>query len=283
MTPPELDEGVVRLRLDVAYDGTDFSGWASQPGLRTVQGVIEDALATILRLSVVSLTVAGRTDAGVHARGQVCHVDLPRAVLERSELPRLTSRLTRLLTDDVRVRRIEVAPAGFDARFSATWRRYTYRMCDSPRAADPLTRRHTLPWPRRLDETAMNAAAARLLGEHDFAAFCRRRAGATTVRALSRLEFGRLDDLVTASVVADAFCHSMVRSLVGCLVSVGEGRQPVEWPASVLSAGCRDSRVKVIPALGLTLEEVGYPADRELARRASQTRRLREPAPPGGR
>lgn len=257
----ESGKGVsgVRLRLDVAYDGTDFSGWASQPGRRTVQGTLEAALATILRLDEVRLTVAGRTDAGVHARGQVCHVDLPADMLADLELDRLTGRLGRLLPDDVRVRRIVGASAGFDARFSAIWRRYAYRVCDDRTGADPLTRHSVLTWPRRLDVDAMNRAAEKLLGEHDFAAFCKRREGATTVRALQELSWSRDGDMLTARVVAGAFCHNMIRSLVGCLLVVGEGKQPDDWPAALLAGRVRDPRVAVIPPSGLTLEEVGYP------------------------
>jgi len=265
-----------RLRLDLAYDGTDFAGWAYQPGLRTVQGVLESAVATICRLPEVRLTVAGRTDAGVHARGQVAHVDLPTAVAQPQTLVR---RLARLLPDDVRVHAVSVAPVGFDARFAAVWRRYAYRLCDNPVAADPLVRRHIATWPRRLDEVAMNEAARRLLGEHDFAAYCKKRAGATTVRSLRELFWSRDRDVLTARVVADAFCHHMVRSLVGSLVAVGEGRQPVEWPLLVLRSGVRDPRVTVVAAAGLTLEEVGYPVDEELAARAMESRRLRSLPP----
>ncbi len=267
---------LVRLRLDLAYDGTNFSGWASQPGLRTVQSAVEDALATILRIPQTRLTVAGRTDAGVHARGQVCHADLPTDALDRHGGPaELSRRLSSLLPADLRVCRIEVAPAGFNARFSAIWRRYAYRVCDDAAAADPLNRHHVLAWPRRLDESAMNAAAQRLLGEHDFSAFCKRREGATTIRALRELSWSRNGNLLTATVVADAFCRSMVRSLVGCLVSVGEGRRSTEWPLEVLLALRRDPGVAVKPARGLVLEEVGYPADIELEARAREARALR--------
>lgn len=275
----DVDEGgsrFVRLRLDLAYDGTDFSGWAAQPGLRTVQGTLEQAIATMLRLPAVTLTVAGRTDAGVHARAQVCHGDLERAALSAIGGPeRLTLRLARLLPPDVRVRRIAPAPAGFDARFSATWRRYAYRLCDAAAYADPLKRNQTLVWPRTLDTERMNTAAAELLGEHDFAAFCRRRPGATTIRTLRELSWVRNDSVVTGRVVADAFCHHMVRSLVGCLVAVGEARRPPDWPREVLSGGVRDPRVRVLPAHGLTLEEVGYPAESDLSERASESRSLR--------
>ncbi len=262
-----------RWRLDVGYDGTDFSGWARQPGRRTVQETIEAAMATVLRLPEVRLTVAGRTDAGVHARGQVCHMDLPADV--PLDVEPLVRRLASVLPDDVRVRRVGAAADGFDARFSAVWRRYAYRICDHPAASDPLGRSSVLAWPRRLDEQAMSAAAALLLGEHDFGAFCRRREGATTVRSLLELSWSRAGDVVTARVVADAFCHGMVRALVGCLIAVGEGRRPAAWPAEVLAAGVRDSAVQVLPPKGLTLEEVGYPPDEELAARARVSRSRR--------
>jgi tRNA pseudouridine38-40 synthase len=274
---------VVRLRLDVAYDGTAFSGWAAQPGRRTVQGVLESALATVLRTPEVALTCAGRTDAGVHARGQVCHLDVeppaptePAGTAAPVDPAGLRRRLGSVLPADVRVRSVRQAPPGFDARFSALWRRYAYRVCDDPAALDPLLRHHVLPWPRRLDVGAMNAAAATLVGEHDFAAFCRRREGATTVRRLLELSWERREGgLAVARVVADAFCHNMVRSLVGAMLSVGEGRRDRAWPAEVLRGRERDPAVRVVGPSGLTLEEVGYPSPGELATRAAQTRAVR--------
>jgi tRNA pseudouridine38-40 synthase len=263
---------VTRLRLDVAYDGTDFSGWAAQPTRRTVQGTLEAALATVLREPAVAATCAGRTDAGVHARGQVCHVDVP-AGAEPGDLRR---RLAGVLPADVRVRAVTVAPEGFDARFSALWRRYAYRVCDDPGGLDPLRRREVLAWPKPLDVTAMNAAAEALLGEHDFAAFCRRREGATTVRTLRELSWRRDEDgTLVGRVVADAFCHSMVRALVGALLSVGEGRRASSWPGEVLGAGRRDPAVRVVGPHGLSLEEVGYPPPHLLAARAVETRAVR--------
>jgi tRNA pseudouridine38-40 synthase len=259
----------VRVKVILAYDGTDFSGWAAQPGRRTVEETLAEAIKTVLRLpESPQLTVAGRTDAGVHARGQVVHADLP-------EQP-TRHRLNRVLPPDVRVKTIGEAPEGFDARFSALWRRYSYRVCDDPAAADPLRRRDTLWYPRSLDIDAMNAAAAALTGEHDFAAFCRRREGATTVRALHELRWTRDSDLTTiAHVIADAFCHNMVRALVGALLAVGDGSAPPEWPARVLAVQQRDPRVRVVQPHGLCLEEVRYPADGELADRVRETRRVR--------
>ncbi len=264
----------MRLRIDLAYDGTDFRGWATQPGLRTVQEELSSALATALRVPRVDLVCAGRTDAGVHARGQVVHTDV--GDVPDAELARLLRRLNGILPADVRVRRCEVAPEGFDARFSALWRRYTYRVADRPELVDPLARASVLTWPRALDLDVMNEASQVLVGRHDFASFCKQRPGATTIRTLLELGWSRDEwGYASASVVADAFCHSMVRSLVGCLLAIGEGRRPVSWAHDVLKAERRDPAVTVAHAHGLTLEEVAYPADDELVARAEQTRARR--------
>lgn len=258
------------MRLDLAYDGTDFSGWARQPDRRTVCGVLEDTMSTVLREDV-QLTVAGRTDAGVHASGQVAHVDLPSGV----DVGGLPKRLARALPADVRVFSARVVPAAFDARFAALRRHYEYRVTDAASGAHPLRRLDTLAWPRPLSLDALNDASQLLLGEQDFCAFCRRREGATTIRELQRLEWVRDGDVLTAFVSADAFCHSMVRSLVGALLAVGEGRKPVGWPASLLSLTARSSEVTVAPPHGLALVRVDYPADDELAARAAVTRNVR--------
>jgi tRNA pseudouridine38-40 synthase len=274
----EPDPGICRIRLDLSYDGAGFHGWASQPGLRTVQDEVERALATVLGLPAVRVTVAGRTDTGVHARGQVAHADVPAAQWEaqRAAAGSVLRRLAGLLPPDVRARAIGPAPDGFDARFSALWRRYSYRVCDDPAAADPLRRGDTLWHPRPLDLALMNEAAAALAGEHDFAAFCRRREGASTVRALLRLDWRRsAPGLAEAAVVADAFCHNMVRALTGALLAVGDGRKPPGWPAEVLAARVRDPAVHVAPAHALCLEEVCYPEPGGLAARAAATRRVR--------
>jgi tRNA pseudouridine38-40 synthase len=262
---------VTRLRLDLAYDGAGFHGWATQPDLRTVQGEVETAIATVLRLDAPApLTCAGRTDTGVHARGQVAHVDL-----DDGDPDALTQRLRRILPEDISLLGLAEAPSGFDARFSALERRYAYRLADRP-GSDPLTRGHVVAWPRGLDVEAMNAAATRLLGEHDFAAFCRKRAGATTIRTLRELSTTRsAEGLVETTVRADAFCHSMVRALMGALVAVGEGRREPAWTGVVLAARARDPRVKVMPAHGLVLEEVVYPPDDQLASRSVESRRVR--------
>ncbi len=266
----------VRIKIGLSYDGTGFSGWAAQPGRRTVEGVLSETLGRVLRLpEAPRLTVAGRTDAGVHARGQVAHADLPETAWAAGAAAALR-RLARALPPDIRVRAIAPAPEGFDARFSALWRRYSYRVCDDIAAADPLRRHDTLWYPRGLDLAAMNAAAAALLGEHDFAAFCRRREGATTVRALRRLDWQRdAAGVAVACVVADAFCHNMVRALVGALLGVGEGSRPPSWPSTVLAAAARDPAVRVVPPHGLCLEEVRYPEPGQLAERAVLTRRRR--------
>lgn len=270
-----------RIRIDLSYDGTGFSGWAAQPGLRTVEGTLSHALTTLLRApEPVRLTVAGRTDAGVHARGQVTHADVDPQAWEtlrgrstRTPEEQAATRLRGILPGDIGVRSVRLAPAGFDARFSAVQRRYLYRICDDAALADPLRRHDTVLVRGPLDVAAMDAAAHQLLGLHDFAAFCRRRQGATTVRTLLDFRWARsAPGTVEATVVADAFCHSMVRSLVGAVVPVGEGRLSPEVPREVLDAVRRDSRVKVMPPHGLSLEEVLYPPDGELAARAAESR-----------
>ncbi|HEX3003278.1 MAG TPA: tRNA pseudouridine(38-40) synthase TruA [Angustibacter sp.] len=282
MSDPDAD--LLRVRLDLAYDGTAFSGWTAQPCRRTVEGELSRALTTVLRAGEpVRLTVAGRTDAGVHARGQVAHADVDASAWralpgrsDRSPEQAALSRLAGVLAPDVVVRAVQRAPAGFDARFAATSRRYLYRLCDRPARLDPLRRFDTVVTRTPLDAAAMDVAARELLGLRDFAAFCKRREGATTVRTLLEYSWRRLDDgVLAATVVADAFCHSMVRSLVGAVVPVGQGRRPVTWPAEVLAAGARDGAVAVMPAHGLSLEEVTYPPDAELAGRVQQARAVR--------
>lgn len=284
-----------RIRLDVAYDGTDFSGWARQPGLRTVCGVLEAELGTVLR-NPVTLTVAGRTDAGVHARAQVCHVDVDPAWLDQRSLDgrpeALVRRLARLLPADIAVMDVRWVPDEFDARFSALRRHYEYRLTTAPWGAEPTRARDTAAWTRTADLEAVRAASERLLGLHDFAAFCRRREGATTIRELQRFEWRTEPDprgadapgateVWTASVSADAFCWSMVRSLVGAVMAVGEGRRSLDWISGLLAETERSSAVPVAPARGLSLIGVDYPADDELAARNLVTRELR-PGPGGG-
>ncbi|WP_062069908.1 tRNA pseudouridine synthase A [Demequina sediminicola] len=291
----DLDSSdVVRVRLVFSYDGTDFAGWAAQPGLRTVQGVMEDALARFLRhphtgaVDHVRMTVAGRTDAGVHARQQVAHLDVARPVWDRmpgksgrSHAQGFRDRLDGLTPADITVHDAAVAAPGFDARFSATERRYAYRICDQRELRDPLTRRHVLWADEALDVDALNEASALLTGLRDFVPFCKARDGATTIRELKEFSWRRETHgpdagLVVATVRADAFCHSMVRSLVGAVLPVGQGRRDLGWLLRVAGEERRSPAVAVAQAHGLTLEEVRYPADADLAARAQLTRARRE-------
>jgi tRNA pseudouridine38-40 synthase len=280
----DSDGGFVRLRLDIAYDGTEFAGWATQAGQRTVAGVLEEALGTVFRTPVV-LRAAGRTDTGVHASGQVAHVDVPTEALGHAypraprpqdpEFQPLVRRLGRFLPEDVRVLDIVRAPAGFDARFSALRRHYEYRLSTAPFGATPQQARFVTPWPRRLDVAAMTEASGALVGLHDFAAFCRHRDGATTIRDLQRFDWDVDEDLVTAHVTADAFCWSMVRSLVGAVLAVGEGRRDAAWCAGLLDVTARSSAFAAAPARGLSFVGVDYPPDDQLAARILITRDLR--------
>lgn len=283
---------VTRIRLDLAYDGGAFTGWAKQPGLRTVQGELEAALATIFRRAgePPRLTVAGRTDVGVHATGQVAHLDLDDAQLADLDRPRrggdaprgLDSLARRLngvagAAGDVQVQRAAVAPPGFDARFAAVWRRYEYRIADATSLRDPRRRGFELWHPTPLDATAMDEAARSLLGLHDFAAYCRPREGSTTIRTLQEFAWTRdADGVLVARVRADAFCHSMVRALVGACLSAGGGKFPATRPVELRDVGERTSAFAVVPSKGLTLVEVGYPPDGELAARIAQTRARRD-------
>lgn len=268
--------GLRRWRLDLAYDGADFHGWAAQQGLRTVQGELEHWITMVLRLDEpAQLTVAGRTDAGVHARGQVAHLDLA----PEHDATHLAGRLGRVLPADIVVRSVQRAPDGFDARFSAIWRRYVYRLWDADSRPDPLLRNQVVQVRERLDVEAMDAAATSLLGLRDFAPFCRRKDGATTIRHLTDFRVRRLDDTcgtIEATVQADAFCHSMVRSLIGAIWAVGAGRGDDAWLARVAAHPVRHGDVRVMRPEGLCLEEVGYPSDDQLAARATQARAFRE-------
>lgn len=290
---PGAPDPARRLRLDLSYDGSGFHGWAAQPGLRTVQGELEQALERVTRVPL-QVTVAGRTDTGVHARGQVCHLDVPRSALDalpgrsdRDPADALVARLAGVLPVDVVVHAARIVPDAFDARFGALRRRYRYRISDGPEHHDPL-RRDVLRHRRALDADLMSRAAEPLLGEHDFLSFCRPREGATTIRTLETLRIerpgeGRADaGLVVVTVIADAFCHHMVRSLVGTLMQVGEGRRAEDWPARVLAARTRDSAPRggvgaapLCPPQGLTLDAVEYPTDDELAAQAARARTMR--------
>jgi tRNA pseudouridine38-40 synthase len=279
----------LRIRIDFGYDGTKFSGWAMQPGKRTVETELSAALTLILRASTpVRLVVAGRTDAGVHARGAVAHADIDPAGWAllpgrspRSPAESALARLNGVLPADVVVSRVSLAPEGFNARFSASQRRYLYRICDRPQLLDPLRRSDTLVHRHRLDTALMGAAAEQLLGLRDFAAFAKKRDGATTIRTLLDFSWVRTGEgQVEATVAADAFCRSMVRALVGAVIPVGEGRQPVGWPARILVAGRRHPAVVVVPAHGLSLEEVTYPPDVDVGGRATSTRFKRSAVDP---
>ncbi|WP_156193184.1 tRNA pseudouridine(38-40) synthase TruA [Corynebacterium kalinowskii] len=278
-----------RLRIDVAYDGTDFHGWARQgpkegdPELRTVQQVLEDALSMVLR-QPIQLTVAGRTDAGVHARGQVAHFDVEDSALEQRTIDgdpmRLVRRLARLLPDDIRVSTCMFAPPDFDARFSALRRHYIYRISADPAGVLPTRVLDTAHWPKQVDLDKMQAAADMLVGLHDFAALCKYKPNATTVRDLEKFTWVDAStpeepNLFEAHVTADAFCWSMVRSLVGTCLAVGEGRRPPEFAESLLSMSERCPEVQVAPAKGLSLVGVDYPADEHLHARAAATRAMR--------
>ncbi|WP_076464287.1 tRNA pseudouridine(38-40) synthase TruA [Actinomyces mediterranea] len=302
-SPHSVDGEEARIRLDLAYDGTDFHGWAAQPGLRTVQGSIEDVFAVVTR-GPAALTVAGRTDAGVHASHQTAHLDMPLALWRRLA-PRganpddedaigaaLVRRINGLLarsystwccdrgvncaagTSDVVITAAARVDVSFDARFSALGRHYCYRLSEG--ALDPLRRRDVLAVGETLDLDAMNEASAALLGEHDFLAYCRPRDGATTIRTLTRLEATRAGGIVEVRVGADAFCHSMVRSLVGALLPVGRGARETTWPKELLDARSRASAAPIAPAHGLTLEGVEYPPPSQWAERSARARARRD-------
>ena len=274
MTEPTLypESGFRRLRIDLAYDGTNFSGWAIQPDRRTVQEVVETALSTVAQ-SPAQTIVAGRTDAGVHATGQVIHVDLP----ETLELEDLAYKLNRILDEDVRINKIEIAPTAFHARFSALRRYYEYRILDENKVIQPLARLNTASWFRLLDVDVMNRASELLLGTRNYAAFCKYREGATTIRTLETYHWRRDEEgCLVADVVADAFCYSMVRNLVGAIVCVADGRKDPEWISTLLEDKERVSDSLVFPARGLTLYKVDYPDAAELLERAKKTVARRE-------
>ncbi|MBF4993855.1 tRNA pseudouridine(38-40) synthase TruA [Arthrobacter gandavensis] len=301
---PNPDGGPLRIRLDLSYDGAPFAGWATQPGLVTVQGTLEVSLAVLFRRPV-RVTVAGRTDAGVHARGQVVHfdaaadewtglarsTDLPpdeafrrrlRGVLNREltvplKEAGLSRRAVEAMAGAIEVHRASLAPEGFDARFSALWRRYSYRIADNQQGWDPLQRGTTLWHKAELNEAAMNEAASGVLGVQDFLSFCKPRERATTVRELQEFTFTRREDgILEARLKADAFCHNMVRSLIGGSLLVGTGERAPGWLAERMFARVRDSKSKLAPPHPLVLEEVKYPGEAELRARAEATRARRE-------
>ena len=266
MTEPTLypESGFLRLRIDLAYDGTNFSGWGKQPDRRTVQEEVEKALTTATQ-SKIETIVAGRTDAGVHATGQVIHVDVP----DTLNLDDLSYKLNRMLDTDVRVMKVAVVNGPFNARFSALRRHYTYKILDGNQTISPLDRLDVASWYRVLDVDLMNQASALMLGSHDFAAYCKFREGSTTIRNLLRFEWSRDSaGFLIGDVVADSFCYSMVRNLVGAVVCVADGRFGPEWIAQTLANKVRISDSLVFPACGLTLRQVDYPTDDQLLEQA---------------
>ncbi|MFB9797769.1 tRNA pseudouridine(38-40) synthase TruA [Arthrobacter citreus] len=302
---PARDGGLFRVRMDLSYDGASFYGWAVQDGLPTVQGALEAALEVLVRRPV-RLTVAGRTDSGVHARGQVVHFDLTAdewaglargAALTPGEalIRRMRGILNKDLTMPLRkakapkraihamegaitVSSASLAPEGFDARFSALWRRYSYRIADRNASRDPLARTVTLWHDYALDVHRMNQAADTVLGVRDFLSYCKPRTGATTVRELQEFSFTRRPDgVIEAHLQADAFCHNMVRSLVGGAILVGAGERTPEWLGERLQARVRDSKSLLAAPHPLILEEVRYPADEQMQQRADSTRAKRSP------
>jgi tRNA pseudouridine38-40 synthase len=274
MTEPTLypESGFRRLRLDLSYDGTNFSGWGRQPDRRTVQQTVEEAIATVAQAKAETI-VAGRTDAGVHATGQVIHIDLP----ESFEIKNLAFKLNQVLDADIRINNIEIAPLAFHARFSALRRYYEYRILDGNKVIPPLARFNTEGWYRPLDVDVMNNASALLLGTHNFAAFCKFREGATTIRTLETYQWRRnRDGYLVGDVVADAFCYSMVRNLVGAVVCVADGRKDAKWITKLLEDQERVTDSMVFPGRGLTLYKVDYPDAAELLERAAKTVARRE-------
>ncbi len=280
--PVDLNvDGFTRLRIDFGYDGTDFFGWSKQPELRTIQGAFLEALNLIFGESDIdfSLRVAGRTDAGVHALNQVAHFDLTEsqlARLGRETIDDIAYKLNRLLADDIRVSKVGVAPVGFDARFSAINRRYRYRLADNPAFKNPLETRFTLDVAGQLDIDAMNEAGAHLLGLHDFASFCKPREGSTTIRELQEITVSRVaGQVVEVEIQADAFCHNMVRSIVGALIAVGQGRATPAKIKQLLEQTNREGSYKVVSPHGLSLLAIGYPPDDQLAAQAEKAQNMR--------
>ena len=268
MTEPTLypESGFLRLRIDLAYDGTNFFGWGKQPDRRTVQEEVEKAIGTVTQSKIDSI-VAGRTDAGVHATGQVIHVDVPEGI----SLDDIAYKLNRILDEDIRITHVSIAPEAFHARFSALRRSYTFKILDNNLPIPPINRMDIASWYRPLDVKLMNEASSLVLGHHDFAAFCKFREGGTTIRTLETFHWERQGDLLVASIIADAFCYSMVRNLVGAVVCVADGRKESTWIGELLANKERVSDSLVFPARGLTLSSVEYPTDDQLLERAKVT------------
>ena len=273
-TPPagaDRDGGAVRLRIDLAYDGSRFRGFAAQPGQRTVEGVLSEAVGTLAG-TPVDLTVAGRTDKGVHAAAQTVHVDVPADSRLGRAPDRMRSALDGMCGPEIAIWRVRRVPSTFDARFSATQRRYRYHLCDAE-AMDPRWRHDT--WhvgPPRLDAEAMDDAGAELLGEHDFSSFCRQPTPSDPrhlVRRVDRLAVRRgVRGHVAVAVDGPAFCHQMVRSIVGCLLRVGRGQRDRAWVAGVVAARDRQAIGQVAPPRGLVLVGVSYGGERPVGGRS---------------
>jgi tRNA pseudouridine38-40 synthase len=244
---------VTVVRLTLAYDGSGFRGWAAQRGQRTVQGELERALERVLGIRP-RLSVAGRTDAGVHARGQVASFLAP---VGGVDLARVRRAVNGMLGPEVVVREARLVAQGFDARFSATAREYRYRI-DLGEVPDPFTARFVCHRPGELSVPAMRSAARGLVGEHDFAAFCR--GDGSAIRRLEHLSISRHGDRIEVAARANAFAHQMVRSIVGTLVAVGEGRIDAGAVPAILASGDRSRAGQLAPAHGLTLERVVYGA-----------------------
>jgi len=283
MTKPvdQKVDGFSRYRIDFGYDGTDFAGFAKQPGQKTVQAELVKGLEVIFGKDNkdFAMRVAGRTDAGVHAQHQVVHIDLSPTQLKRiGRNPDIASRVNTALPQDIRVFNFEKAPAGFDARYSAIYRRYRYKIADHASFLDPLSVRYVLKLKVNLDLKLMRQAAKQMVGLHDFGAFCKPRAGATTIRNLRYIRITRnrkVGNIVEVELKGDAFCHNMVRSLTGALVAVARGRASVGDVKNRLISANRTGSFKVLGGRGLSLIEVGYPRDAKLAEQAEKARKLR--------
>ncbi|GAA2028848.1 tRNA pseudouridine(38-40) synthase TruA [Yaniella flava] len=276
-------DSTYRIRVDLAYDGTSYRGWAKQPGLPSVQAAVETGLETIFR-GPIRTTVAGRTDAGVHAAHQVIHFDLttdqwhklPGHTPQRAPEEAMVSKLNGVLAREagaIRILTARIAPEGFDARFSPVSRSYRYRITHG--TPDPLTRHYTYTHRRALDVEAMITETNGVEGLHDFGSFCKPRPGATTIRQLETFAVEVAQDAIIVRLTADAFCHHMVRALVGALLMVGDGSRAPGWLQDRLAHPVRDSHMALAPAHGLLLETVHYPADTEVGQRADETRARR--------
>ena len=242
--------------------------------MRTVQGELNKVLKQFLRLDKVKTVGAGRTDAGVHARGQVVHFDIDQELWSKIKDPMYKFR--RILPSDIQVRKVVIAHPDFDARYSALKRRYSYTISDAKDGLDPLNSRYVLDYRKKLDHHAMNKASKELIGLNDFYAFCKTRKGSTTIRNLIKFNWTRKSDYVICEVIADAFCYSMVRGLVAAVVQVGEGKRDFSWPKEIMLKGKKITDLNVVSANALVLEEVTYPHSSKLKEQYEITRRMRK-------